>query len=306
MHLLREGQFDVAATFIREANTSPPTVSGQFGDVPMSDANSNQLPAEEAILEAGNNAWANDFASDTATSESLQRQFGQMYTILSEIRQNRNLEPAIQWARENSAALEARASNLEFELVRLQYVRLQAEQDPEDSDSDQPAIDAMEYARRELTKFGVRYDKEVHELAGSLSFFFNVEDSPFAKFYRGLHPQDQTMDGQGGQFSRLRGYGDDAYEDVATSFTREFCSLLGLSAQSPLYVAVTAGAIALPTLLKLQQVMRSRGAEWTTKEELPVRMLKPSAFQASNRPMCRSKPRFLLRIVSTVSSFAPF
>jgi len=61
---------------------------------------------------------------------------------------------------------------------------------------------------------------------------------------------------------------DSAFEDVAMSFTREFCSLLGLSAESPLYVAVTAGSIALPRLIKYTTYMKEKKTEWTTENEL--------------------------------------
>lgn len=60
------------------------------------------------------------------------------------------------------------------------------------------------------------------------------------------------------------------WRDVASAFTREFCSLLGLSAESPLYVAATAGAIALPTLVKMAGIMRDKKTEWSTVNELPV------------------------------------
>src|SRR6266566_8575910 len=59
-----------------------------------------------------------------------------------------------------------------------------------------------------------------------------------------------------------------AFDDAAASFTREFCSLLGLSAESPLYVAATAGTIALPRLIKFIGATRSKRTEWTTANEL--------------------------------------
>jgi hypothetical protein len=45
---------------------------------------------------------------------------------------------------------------------------------------------------------------------------------------------------------------------------------LGLSAESPLYIAATAGAIALPTLLKMASIMKEKKTEWSTVNELPV------------------------------------
>ncbi|KAK5294429.1 hypothetical protein LTR16_001288, partial [Cryomyces antarcticus] len=73
-------------------------------------------------------------------------------------------------------------------------------------------------------------------------------------------------------------YNGSAWDEVANSFTREFCSLLGLSADSPLYLAATAGAIALPTLLKLENIMKEKRTEWTTRQELPVAIPLPPSY----------------------------
>jgi hypothetical protein len=99
----------------------------------------------------------------------------------------------------------------------------------------------------------------VQQLMGAMAYWQNVVDSPYRRYF----------------------YNDDAWEDVATSFTREFCSLLGLSADSPLYIAATAGAIALPHLLKMQNIMEKTRTEWTTQNELPVRRL-PSQLTLVN------------------------
>ena len=94
---------------------------------------------------------------------------------------------------------------------------------------------------------------EIQQLVCAMAFWENVIDSPYRKYF----------------------YNSTAWEEVATSFTREFCSLLGLSADSPLYIAATAGAIALPHLLKLQNIMEKTRTEWTTHNELPVGFLHP-------------------------------
>jgi len=57
-----------------------------------------------------------------------------------------------------------------------------------------------------------------------------------------------------------------------------------LSAESPLYIAVTAGALALPRLMKYTMAKRAKGTEWTTDNELafetplPERMVYHSIF----------------------------
>ena len=217
MHLLREGQFGVASTFVQEAATL-------------------------------NTPWEKDLAFN---SEMLQQRFAEMYHILHELRVERNLDPAIRWAKERSEVLEARGSNLEFELCRLQYVRLfidrRSDEDYMDEHPDGP-LHAYQYAMQEFHVFSRRYAREVQELMGAMAYWQNIEESPYQSIF----------------------YNDSGWEEVAHSFNREFCSLLGLSADSPLFIAATAGAIALPYLLKMQSIMKEKRTEWTTQDELPV------------------------------------
>lgn len=215
MHFLREGQFSVASTFLTDATN----------------------------LEQG-------CGLDSLKSETFRNEFANMYHILHELKDKRNLLPAIQWARENSAALEARGSNLEFELGKLQFIWLFVGGSHPNGRG--PLLagrqTALEYARWELSHFHPRYLKELQQLSGALAFCPNLQRSPYRRIF----------------------LNNDAWDNLANSFTREFCSLLGLSAESPLYIAATAGAIALPTLLKLQTIMKEKRTEWTTPHELPV------------------------------------
>jgi hypothetical protein len=233
MHLLREGQFDVAETFIKEASRHP--------------------PQPEPTLNTPNpylsQSWEKDLAEGAFNSEKLQRRFAEMYHILHELRIERNLQPAIDWAREHSDMLEMRGSNLEFELCRLQFARLFVTHQ-EDAMEDEPEgpVQAYTYAREEFGVFQKRYAREVQHLMGAMAYWQNIQDSPYRTYF----------------------YNDAVWEEVAQSFNREFCSLLGLSADSPLFIAATAGAIALPYLLKLQSIMKEKRTEWTTQNELPV------------------------------------
>jgi hypothetical protein len=239
MHLLREGQFSVASTFIQEAERRPPH--------PEPTLNTPNPYIKES--------WEKDLAEGTFNSEKLQQRFAEMYHILHELRVERNLEPAIQWAKERSDVLEARGSNLEFELCRLQYVRLFIDRTSDDDYMDEHPegpLHAYQYAMHEFHVFSRRYAREVQELMGAMAYWQNIQESPYQRIF----------------------YNDSAWDEVAHSFNREFCSLLGLSADSPLFIAATAGAIALPYLLKMQSIMKEKRTEWTTQDELPVSTFK--------------------------------
>ena len=232
MHLLREGQFSVASTFLNEATNNPQRTNSHH-----------PYTGSRTVLN-------DDLGIDSLRNEALRRQFADMYYILHELKNQRNLRPAIEWARTKSAELETRGSNLEFDLGRLQFVWLfTGGSNPEDSRNlAQSQQDALQYARTEFAGFQARYLKEIQQLCAAMAFSPNLAQSPYRRIF--LNPG--------------------AWEGIASSFTREFCSLLGLSADSPLYIAATAGAIALPTLLKLQTIMKEQHAGWTSQNELPV------------------------------------
>lgn len=264
MHLLREGQFSVASTFIAEAQDNPPrrpsTALGSLAlptDVHFGDMD------EQMIDHPATNQPTQHHDLSFLQSRELQGKFAEMYQVLQELKL-RNLVPAIAWARSNSAELEARGSNLEFELSKLQYVWLfkGAAVNGLPDDGRNGKAGALLYAREHFGRFQSRHLKEIQQLINAMAFAPNLAASP----YKGIF---QT---------------DSAFADVAASFTREFCSLLGLAAESPLYIAATAGALALPQLIKYTSAARAKGTEWTTANELafetplPRRMLYHSIF----------------------------
>ncbi|KAJ5712927.1 regulator of gluconeogenesis Rmd5, partial [Penicillium malachiteum] len=239
MHLLREGQFSVAASFLSE----------------ISERKALQVDPETSTTEpmASSPDSANNLLDEVPSSQ-IRKEFASMYYILHEMKENNNLLPAIEWSRENREALEARGSNLEFELCRLQFVWVFHGKSHDQSIRNRE--DAIAYARREFQGFVPRYLREVQQLIGAMAFCPNLRGSPYASIFNNIS----------------------AWDDVAQFFTREFCSLLGLSADSPLYVATTAGAIALPTLLKLQTIMKAKRTEWTSENELPVEISLPPSY----------------------------
>ncbi|KAL4928546.1 ubiquitin-protein ligase RMD5 [Aspergillus undulatus] len=240
MHLLREGQFSVASTFLSE-------VAEKKAEERQQELDSDTMGEAAALLDI-----------DGVPSSKVRDEFHNMYHILHELKENYNLLPAIEWTRkeENRVALEMRGSNLEFELCRLQFVWLFHGGHEQRGPTPEGRQAALEYARREFQAFCPRYLREIQQLMGAIAFSPNLPDSPYKNIFN--NPS--------------------AWADVSHSFTREFCALLGLSPDSPLYIAATAGAIALPTLLKLQTIMKAKRTEWTTEHELPVEIPLPPSY----------------------------
>ncbi|KAI1323539.1 CTLH/CRA C-terminal to lish motif domain-containing protein [Xylariaceae sp. FL0255] len=249
MHLLREGQFEVASTFISEAQPhSDPSQAAAASQQQQTSYQSGRAshrpdtPPDAMITDA-------DVPSDLTAfqSQALQEKFAGMYSILTSL-QHHDLHPAIAWARTNSPELEARGSNLEFELCKLQFIWLfkgpsvnGLPDTPENGVSG-----ALKYGRDNFGRFQQRHLREIQRLSCAIVYASSLSDSPYRSIF------DISL----------------AFDEVASSFTREFCSLLGLSAESPLYVAVTAGTLALPNLVKWTGLNKAKNTEWTTRDEL--------------------------------------
>ncbi|KAK2832027.1 hypothetical protein FQN49_006929 [Arthroderma sp. PD_2] len=247
MHLLREGDFSTADTFLSEVSrahmsSEPDTVMSQ-----------SDKPAAEVIPDI-----------EALQTGEIRNQFLLMYELLFEMTEHQNLLPAIEWARANREALYVRGSNLEFELCQLQFVWLFHGGKEANISLQEGRLRALEYAKREFSGFQGRYLPEIQQLMGAMAFAPNLEDSPYNSTFNN----------------------PDSWDRVATSFKGEFCALLSLSAESPLYVSATAGAIALPTLLKLQTIMKEKRTEWTSQNELPVEIPLPRSYQYHSIFVC--------------------
>ncbi|KAI9720284.1 MAG: hypothetical protein M1828_005747 [Chrysothrix sp. TS-e1954] len=265
MHLLREGHFNVASSFITETNAKPPstvtietTANLHTADYPLT---VRKEPSRQQSMDMQKN-WHVEFVPSAYNSTALQQQFEQMYTILQELKQNRNLDPAIEWARSNRAVLDKRGSNLEFDLCRLRYVSLFISNAPGEG-----PLAAVQYAQITFPRFPSQYSEQIRQLLGALAFVKNITRSPYASLFSASSSEAISS-------------------TAATAFTSEFCALLSLSSASPLLTAVTAGCIALPTLLKFSQIQTTKRTTWTTPTELPVEIALPPSFRFHSIFVC--------------------
>ncbi|KAK9460421.1 CTLH/CRA C-terminal to lish motif domain-containing protein [Lipomyces oligophaga] len=193
--------------------------------------------------------------ADVQIAPSLEAGFKEMYEILHEIRR-RNLKPAIDWAVRYRTELLKWGSNIEFNLHSLQFIHyftmVQRDGQPVDGH-----LLALQYARENFASFGEKYLPEISKLMCAFLFKSNLEKSPYASLFLAAP----------------------AWEEAEKSFTKEFCTLMGLSSDSPLHLTASAGAIALPTLLKMGTIMKEKHTEWSSENELPVETPLPDSFQ---------------------------
>ncbi|KAF9109856.1 hypothetical protein BGX27_007122 [Mortierella sp. AM989] len=190
------------------------------------------------FIRQGNFEVGDMFAKEAGLTipDSIRDQFVEMFEIVAALKES-NLEPALDWAMRNRNELEKKSSTLEFKLHRLRFLQLLEARQTQD---------AVLYARQNFKYFGNRHTQEIQRLMCSIIYMNNINASPYADL---IAPN----------FSY----------DIQHMFTRDFCSLIGLSCESPLYVSVTVGTQALPTMNKMASIMKAKKAEWSQQSELP-------------------------------------
>jgi hypothetical protein len=165
--------------------------------------------------------------------------FTDMHLILEALKAHR-VEPAMLWAKENSAVLASNKSQLLFKLHRLEYISVL---------EGGSVKEALAYAQK-FQPFIGEHMKEIQRLMGALAFA-----------HRGLHnsPYRDLLD----QW---------LWNDVAEIFTKDSCMMMGLGLESPLSISLSAGCMALPVLLQIHNVMEQQQVHDIIdhKGELPV------------------------------------
>ncbi|XP_071946939.1 E3 ubiquitin-protein ligase RMND5A-like [Antedon mediterranea] len=171
----------------------------------------------------------------------MKEPFIEINHILSALKE-KNLQPALQWTFLHRERLEAQRSSLEFKLHRLKFIEL-LKGGPEKQ------LEALVYSRN-FAPFAERHEQELQILMGSLLFVRQgLENSPY------VHLLDPV-----------------SWLEIGDIFTRDACSLLGLSIDSPLSVSLNAGCAAIPALHNIKHVMQQRQCTgvWCSNDELPI------------------------------------
>ncbi|TGZ79680.1 hypothetical protein EX30DRAFT_333262 [Ascodesmis nigricans] len=199
-----------------------------------------------------------------AVPPSLEEDFRTLYSILDSL-SGHDLNPAIEWAHSRAHDLEHRGSNLEFELCRLKFITLfldALETGPEE---------AMQFARTEFHRFQQRHFRDCLQLFLAFTYRAGIAGMMTGK----NQPKDVVNPAPYPYYNLFQNV-EERWENIGKMFTSEYCGLLGLSAESPLFLAVTAGSVALPVLEKLRRITEDKGTEWTSHGELPVEIPLPS------------------------------
>ncbi|KAJ3193452.1 hypothetical protein HK101_004805 [Irineochytrium annulatum] len=240
---------------------------------------------------------ADMFAGESGLPQGLTGEtrvrFREMYQILEGLRSGK-MTKAIEWCELRSKQLQALGSALEFQLLRLRFIQIllggsvpshgvgegmdfKTEADGMDRMVEEPILDgrvsrndnrgakveggvknagrenadrALAYARTAFGKFFGSQKKEIQRLMTAVLYpsYSRLARSPYADL---LDPN--------------------LLPDIQTTFTRDFCRLMGLPSDSPLLTSVTIGVNALPTIVKMSSVLRDKGELGKSQRtELPI------------------------------------
>ncbi|GAA5813128.1 hypothetical protein MFLAVUS_006597 [Mucor flavus] len=172
------------------------------------------------------------------TVEQLKTEFEQLYSILQQLEKENDLTLAIKWAESHHDELLKIGSSLEFNLRSMKYIQLI---------STVGTMEAIEYIRTYALKYGDKHFSEITKLSAALLYADKLESSRYAELCS-----------------------SSKWVSIKQEFQRDFCSLLKMSTESPLYTSVYVGTTALPVIMKLYTIMASKKAEWSAQNELPV------------------------------------
>ncbi|ODV89509.1 hypothetical protein CANCADRAFT_4124 [Tortispora caseinolytica NRRL Y-17796] len=184
--------------------------------------------------------------------------FKRMYLIVNDIRQHK-VDSAVEWATANREKLQQLYSRLEFELHAMQFVNLLSQ--PSRPDGSEPALD---YARKNFPRFAADCMPEISKLTGAFMYRSRLNSSP----YHDLFTSEKTWD------------------NLEQLFIKDFCSIMSLTPLSPLYVAASAGSLALPDFVKMSTISSQKHAEWTSLNEIPVEIDLPKDYVFHNIFVC--------------------
>ncbi|KAI8991026.1 CTLH/CRA C-terminal to lish motif domain-containing protein [Mycotypha africana] len=189
---------------------------------------------------------ADDEIRDTV--EQLRHQFEQMYTIMYQLEAEQDLTEAIKWAQENHDGLVKLGSTLEFNLHKIRFIQLLLSGE---------AIQAIQYGREHFTPFGEKHYAGLPAYKGCFTDIKRLMTAPlFIKDLANSRYADLCSPSN--------------WVEIKREFQKDFCSLLKMSAESPLYTSVYVGTTALPVIKKVYTIMASKKTEWSQQDELPV------------------------------------
>ena len=184
---------------------------------------------------------ANEVEMKSQIDEERKAQFVSMNHILTKLKE-KDVQPALDWCQSHSAQLKEINSNLEFNLHKLNFIKIIVEQGTKAQAS------ALKYARN-FTPFASQCAKEIQRLMASLLYISTgLKSSPYNSYLS-----------------------EELWQEVEEEFVKNCCKLMGMPTECPLNICINAGCKGLPALINILQVMQqTQVGHVLSKDELPI------------------------------------
>lgn len=182
--------------------------------------------------------------ANVSVSDDYKQAFSNMFLVLQSLDQH-DVTLALEWCREHSR----QHSLLAFQCHKLQFIKL----------LQKSGIEAIQYARVNIAPFSSHQSSE----DGQLDLMDEIKYLMGSVLYAGrLHQSEH--------YKTL--LDPNLWTEVKELFKKECCSIAKLATESPLFIGCTAGALALPTLLKMINVTRLDRESLQKMEQLKVEL----------------------------------
>ncbi|PWN30947.1 hypothetical protein BDZ90DRAFT_229938 [Jaminaea rosea] len=254
------------------------------------------------MLRMGEWQAAGELAKESSQSLPPSDVYRQLDSISQAIEAG-NLQPAIAWAESNRAFLSRRSSTFEFALHRSQFIRLATGQaspstapasagngtamalDPDGENvpssssgyatpsSMSPVEGAIQYGRTHMRSHVGDHLAEIQALFSFALFLpYIFRDDPDADAASHITHLAHLRDLVPPNYHHFLDPIQVHAPYLVPLFQVDFCAINKLAREAPLKTAVEVGTGgALMKIMKVRQVMKQRGNEWSQANELPVR-----------------------------------
>ncbi len=215
----------------------------------------------EHLYTTGNFEAGDALAQEAAVDgwESIREPYIELLSIEHELLEHR-LEMALVWVDQHQDILRTNVryveNRLPFMLHRLQFLRVLDEHG-------QRA--AVVYAGQHMQQFYRTHGNQLHMLLGGVAFRELFE-----------HEQCSSLAANRYGFMYDGALREALWAEARREFRRQFCFVIRKPQDSPLLVTVSAGSLALPTLLKFSKVAAKTAI--STPGQLPIELPLPDEF----------------------------
>lgn len=185
---------------------------------------------------------------DLDVPQELIGKFSQLYLFLNEL-SHFQLDKVIDWCHENHSKLVELGSDIEYQMHILKFIQIFLK--------DQ--FSGMKFARENFPKFGFNHLEPIANFITEVSI--NGLDSLVKYYETGFH-------------------------QLSGNFIQIFCSIQGLSSESPLYSTLIASILSLPNFIKFNKLITLKKLDWSTQNELPFEIPLPDFLKFHSIFIC--------------------